>query len=154
MDLSQPVLLTSEGLDKLKQELAQTQARRSEAAERLREAAQPGDVEDNPEYEQAREELARIDDRIYELTEMIGRAKIIQGTGAAEAGPGSTLLVEDEDGEESEYHLVGAIEADPPTGRISVESPIGHALMGQKKGGRVTVEVPAGTVTLTIKDVR
>lgn len=154
MDLSQPVLLTSEGLAKLKQELAQMQARRAETAERLREAAQPGDVEDNPEYEQAREDLGRIDDRIYELTEMIGRAQIIQGTGSAEAGPGSTLVVEDDEGEESEYHLVGAVEADPPTGRISVESPIGHALVGQKKGTKVTVEVPAGTVTLTIKDVR
>jgi transcription elongation factor GreA len=154
MDLSQPVLLTSEGLAKLKQELQATQARRVEAAERLREAAQPGDVEDNPEYEQAREELSRVDDRIYELTEMIGRAKIIQGTGAAEAGPGSTLVVEDDDGEESEYHLVGAVEADPNSGRISVESPIGHALVGQRKGSKVTVEVPAGTVTLTINEVR
>jgi transcription elongation factor GreA len=152
MDLSQPVLLTSEGLAKLKRELESTQARRVEASERLREASQPGDVEDNPE--QAREELSRIDDRIYELKEMIGRARIIQGTGAAEAGPGSTLVVEDEEGEQSEYHLVGAVEADPPTGRISVESPIGHALVGQRKGSRVVVEVPAGTVTLTIKDVR
>jgi transcription elongation factor GreA len=154
MDLSQPVLLTSEGLAKLKQELQGTQARRIEVAERLREAAQPGDVEDNPEYEQAREELSQVDDRIYELREMIGRAKIIQGTGAAEAGPGSTLVVEDEQGEESEYHLVGAIEADPNSGRISVESPIGHALVGLRKGSKVTVEVPAGTVKLTIKDVR
>lgn len=154
MDLSQPVLLTSEGLAKLKQELQATQARRIEVAERLREAAQPGDVEDNPEYEQAREELSRVDDRIYELQEMIGRAQIIHGTGAAEAGPGSTLVVEDEQGEESEYHLVGAIEADPNSGRISVESPIGHALVGLRKGSKVTVEVPAGTVSLTIKDVR
>lgn len=154
MDLSQPVLLTSEGLAKLKQELQATQARRIEVAERLREAAQPGDVEDNPEYEQAREELSRVDDRIYELQEMIGRAQIIHGTGAAEAGPGSTLVVEDEQGEESEYHLVGAIEADPNSGRISVESPIGHALVGLRKGSKVTVEVPAGSVTLTIKDVR
>jgi transcription elongation factor GreA len=154
MDLSQPVLLTAEGLTKLKQELLAIQNRRGEAADRLREAFQPGDVEDNPEYEQAKEELSRIDDRIYELNEMIGRAKLISGTGSGVAAPGSTIVVQDENGAESEYHLVGAVEADPGTGRISVESPVGRSLVGCRKGDEVSVEVPAGTVKLTVKEVR
>jgi transcription elongation factor GreA len=154
MDLTQPVLLTAQGLAKLKRELDEMRTRRGEAAERLREAFQPGDVEDNPEYEQAKEELGRIEDRIYELEEMIGRAQIIEGTGSATAGPGSTIEVEHDDGELVEYHLVGAVEADPGEGLISVESPVGRALVGTRKGDRVRVEVPAGIVGLTVKAVR
>jgi transcription elongation factor GreA len=154
MDLSEPVLLTQGGLLKLKQDLERAQARRLEAFERMKEAAQPGDIEDNPELEQAKEEVARFDDRIYELQEMIGRAQIIEGRNSAVAEPGSTIEVEDDEGETIVYYLVGAVEADPGTGRISVESPVGSALVGRRAGERISVQVPAGTVELTIKTVR
>ncbi|MGH7867935.1 MAG: GreA/GreB family elongation factor, partial [Candidatus Dormibacteraceae bacterium] len=75
MDLTQPVLLTAQGLTKLEHELEQLTERRVAAASELKDALQPGDVEDNPEYEQAKETLGRINDRIYELQEMIGRAQ-------------------------------------------------------------------------------
>jgi transcription elongation factor GreA len=153
MDLTQPVLLTAEGLAKLKQDLEITKARRVEAADRMKEAAQPGDIEDNPEFEQAKEEVARLDDRIYELQEMIGRAQIIEGKASSVAEPGSTIEVVDEDGDTLTYHLVGAVEADPGAGRISVESPVGRALVGKRQGDRVSVSVPAGTVQLTVKAV-
>jgi transcription elongation factor GreA len=154
MDLSEPVLLTAGGLQKLKQDLERAQARRMEAFERMKEAAQPGDIEDNPELEQAKEEVARWDDRIYELQEMIGRAQIIEGrSNSGVAEPGSTLEVEDDEGETIVYHLVGAVEADPGRGRISVESPVGRALVGKRAGERISVEVPAGMVELTIKTV-
>src|SRR5215472_12235571 len=153
MDLSEPVLLTQGGLLKLKQDLERAQARRLEAFERMKEAAQPGDIEDNPELEQAKEEVARFDERIYELQEMIGRAQIIQGRNSDVAEPGSTIEVEDEEGESSVYYLVGAVEADPIAGRISVESPVGRALVGKRAGERVCVEVPQGTIELTIKAV-
>jgi transcription elongation factor GreA len=155
MDLSEPVLLTAGGLQKLKQDLERAQARRLEAFERMKEAAQPGDIEDNPELEQAKEEVARFDDRIYELQEMIGRAQIIsEGRNSGVAEPGSTIEVEDDEGETVVYYLVGAVEADPGKGRISVESPVGRALVGKRAGERVSVEVPAGMVELTIKTVR
>ena len=154
MDLSEPVLLTAGGLQKLKQDLERVQARRLEAFDRMKEAAQPGDIEDNPELEQAKEEVARLDDRIYELQEMIGRAQIIEGRNSGVAEPGSTIEVEDDEGETIVYYLVGAVEADPGTGRISVESPVGRALVGKRAGERVSVQVPAGTVELTIKIVR
>ncbi|HZU16226.1 MAG TPA: transcription elongation factor GreA [Candidatus Dormibacteraeota bacterium] len=154
MDLNQPVLLTAGGLEKLKQDLEQARARRIEAAERMKEAAQPGDIEDNPEFEQAKEEVARLDERIYELEEMIGRAQIIEGQSSGVAGPGSAIEVEDEEGETVVYHLVGAVEADPANGRISVESPVGRALVGKRAGDRVSVDVPAGTIQYTIKAVR
>lgn len=154
MDLSEPVLLTAAGLTKLKQDLEQVRARRIDAFERMKEAAQPGDIEDNPELEQAKEEVARFDDRIYELQEMIGRAQIIEGRNSGVAEPGSTIEVEDDEGETIVYYLVGAVEADPSSGRISVESPVGRALVGKQAGERVSVQVPAGTVELTIKNVR
>jgi transcription elongation factor GreA len=153
MDLSEPVLLTAGGLAKLKQDLEREQVRRTEAFERMKEAVQPGDIEDNPELEQAKEEVARLDDRIYELQEMIARAQIIVGRKSETAEAGSTIEVEDGDGDSVTYHLVGAVEADPGTGRISVESPVGRALVGKRAGERVSVQVPAGTVELTIKAV-
>ena len=153
MDLTQPVLLTAEGLAKLKHDLGIVSERRIEAADRMKEAAQPGDIEDNPEFEQAKEEVARLDDRIYELQEMIGRAQIIEGKASSVAEPGSTIEVVDEDGDTLTYNLVGAVEADPGAGRISVESPVGRALVGKRQGDRVSVSVPAGTVQLTVKAV-
>jgi len=119
----------------------------------MKEAAQPGDIEDNPELEQAKEEVARLDDRIYELEAMIGRAQIISGRNSSVAGPGSTLQVVDDTGETITYHLVGAVEADPSTGRISVESPVGRALVGKRAGDSISVDVPAGTIGLTVKAV-
>src|SRR5438445_10757822 len=99
MDLSEPVLLTPEGLEKLKRDLDQAQKRRAEAGDRLKEAFQPGDIEDNPEYEQAKEEVGLLDNRIYELQEMIGRAEIIKESHSSVAGPGSTVVVVDVDGQ-------------------------------------------------------
>jgi transcription elongation factor GreA len=154
MDLTEPVLLTAEGLQRLKGELEVARQRRLEAAERLKEAFQPGDIEDNPEYEQAKEEVGLLDSRIYELEEMIGRAQIITESHSSVVGPGSTIEVLADDGESETYHLVGAVESDPATGRISVESPVGRALVGKRKGDKVTVSVPAGMLTLTIKAVK
>ena len=153
VDLNEPVLLTPEGLERLKKELELARARRVEAADRLKEAFQPGDIEDNPEYEQAKEEVSLLDGRIYELEEMIGRAQILHEHHGSVAEPGSTIEVEEEDGTTSTYHLVGAVESDPSTGRISVESPVGRALVGKRKGDRVSVSVPSGTLTLTVTAV-
>lgn len=154
MDLSEPVLLTAGGLEKLKQDLTLAKQRRIEAFERIKEAAQPGDIEDNPEFEQAKEEVARLSERIYELEEMIGRAQIIVGGHSGVAAPGSTIEVEDGEGETFEYHLVGAVEADPVKGWISVESPVGSALLGKRPGDKVSVLAPDGTIELTVKGIR
>jgi transcription elongation factor GreA len=154
MDLTEPVLLTPEGLEKLKRDLDVALQKRAEAGERLKEAFQPGDIEDNPEYEQAKEEVGLLDSRIYELQEMIGRAQIIKEPHSNVAGPGSTIDVVDSDGHAETYHLVGAVESDPSAGRISIDSPVGRALVGKKKGDRITVSVPSGSLTLSVKAVK
>lgn len=153
MDLTEPVLLTPAGLERLKVDLEAARERRLEAAERLKEALQPGDVEDNPEYEQAKEELGRIDERIYELEEMIGRSKLLEEKHGSVAEPGSTVEVDDPSGETVTYHLVGAVESDPAAGMISVESPVGRALVGSRKGDRVKVSTPAGELVLVVRGV-
>src|ERR1700751_4030965 len=103
MDLTEPVLLTPEVLEKLKGDLEVATRRRGEAGERLKEAFQPGDIEDNPEYEQAKEEVGLLDSRIYELQEMIGRAQIIRDTHSSVAGPGSTIEVVAHEGGSGRY---------------------------------------------------
>ena len=153
MDLTEPVLLTPEGLEKLKRDLEVALKRRAEAGERLKEAFQPGDIEDNPEYEQAKEEVGLLDSRIYELQEMIGRAQIIKDTHSSVVQPGSTIEVVDTEGDAETYHLVGAVEADPASGRMSVESPVGRAVLGKRKGDRITVNAPSGVIQLTVKAV-
>jgi transcription elongation factor GreA len=153
MDLTEPVLLTPEGLERLKQELESVRARRQEAGERMRDAFQPGDIEDNPEYEQAKEEVALLDSRIYELEEMIARAQLIEERHGSVAEPGSTIEIVDDDGTVERYHLVGAVESDPSSGRISIESPVGRALVGKRKGDRVTVSAPSGTLNFTVRSV-
>ncbi len=154
MDLGEPVLLTAEGYEKLKRDLEEARARRRDAADRMREAAQPGDIEDNPEFEQAKDEVAALDARIYELEEMIGRAQIIEERHGGLAQPGSTIEVEDSEGEVETWHLVGAVESDPASGRISVESPVGRALLGKRPGDKVTVNTPSGTVAFTVKAIQ
>jgi transcription elongation factor GreA len=153
MDLTEPVLLTPEGLERLKHELEAVRERRKEAGERMRDAFQPGDIEDNPEYEQAKEEVSLLDGRIYELEEMIGRAQLIHERHGSIAEPGSTIQIEDDEGTLETYHLVGAVESDPSSGRISIESPVGRALVGKRKGDKVTVSVPSGTLNFTVKSV-
>src|SRR5258706_5698584 len=91
MDLTEPVLLTPEGLEKLKRDLEVALKRRAEAGERLKEAFQPGGIEDNPGYEQAKEEVRLLGSRIYWLQGVIGSGQIIKETPSSTAQPGSTI---------------------------------------------------------------
>src|SRR5438445_11728686 len=114
MDLTEPVLLTPEGLEKLKRDLEVALKRRAEAGDRLKEAFQPGDIEDNPEYEQAKEEVGLLDSRIYELQETIGRAQNIKESHTSVAGPAPTIDVVDSDAPAEADHLNGPVAADQP----------------------------------------
>lgn len=150
-------ILTVEGLAKLEAELENLRTvRRQEVAERLKVAISYGDISENSEYDDAKSEQAFIEGRILELEQMIKTATIIEGE--REAGVvslGSTVLLKDlEFGDEETYTIVGTTEADPFKNRISNESPVGIAILGQKVGAVVTARTPAGELSYEILDIK
>ncbi len=147
--------VTKEGLKQLQDELDNLRnTRRKEVAKRLEEAISYGDLSENSEYEEAKNEQAFLEGRIMELEEMIKHAKVISTTKHTKVVElGSTVLirrVKPREGENEEYTLVGSTEADPMNQRISNESPIGAALLDHKEGDEVDLVAPAGKVTYKI----
>ncbi|HOQ36525.1 MAG TPA: transcription elongation factor GreA [Acetivibrio sp.] len=151
------VVLTYEGLQKLEQELENLKTvRRREVAERIKQALSFGDLSENSEYDEAKNEQAYVEGRIVQLENMLKNAKVIDEdevkTDAVSIG--SKVKVFDlEFDEEVEYHIVGSTEADPSKYKISYESPVGKALIGKKKGTMVEVEVPDGVIKFKILEI-
>ncbi|RMF77233.1 MAG: transcription elongation factor GreA [Chloroflexi bacterium] len=149
--------LTPEGLANLEKRLRHLiEARRPEVAERLRRALEEGgDLSENAEYEDAKNEQAFIEGEIIRLESIISSAEIIESTGQSDVVvPGSHVTVTEKGKRTKEvYHLVGSAEANPREGKISVESPLGKALLGAKKGDKVTVAAPDGDIVFTIKSI-
>jgi transcription elongation factor GreA len=139
------VLLTEEGLKKIQEELLNLkEVRRKEVIERIQEAVAHGDLSENADYAQAKEEQAFIEGRIQELEEMQKNAEIIAHNGNHNiVGIGSTIVVKS-NGKEITYTIVGSNEANPAQGRISNESLVGKTLLGTKVGDKVVVETPSG----------
>lgn len=148
------VLLTEEGLEKLKQELETLKTeKRHEVAERLKEAIAQGDLSENSEYDAAKEEQAFIESRIVTLENMIRNAKIINKNTQDKniVSVGSKVTIQEiPEGDVETYTIVGSAESDPLSGRISNESPIGAELIGKKVGETVDVPVPSGTIQFKI----
>jgi transcription elongation factor GreA len=138
-------LLTQEGLTKLNEELKfLINDKRKEVIERIREAAAHGDLAENADYAQAREEQSFVEGRIQEIEDMIKNAEIITAsTQHSSVTIGSTIKVR-VDNDEKTYTIVGSNEANPLEGKISNESLVGKALLGKKIGDRVTVTTPVG----------
>lgn len=141
-------LLTQEGLEELKTEIEELKVnRRKEVAEKIREALAFGDISENSEYDEAKNEQADVERRIAKLEHMIKNARIIQDNDddSGIINVGSRVKVEDlEFNEEMEYKIVGSAEADPFKGKISNVSPLGKNLIGKKPGETVVVETPDG----------
>jgi transcription elongation factor GreA len=137
--------ISKDGLEKLRSELDEmVNVRRNEVAQRIHDAKEHGDLTENAEYEDAKNEQAFVEGRIQTLEALIKNATIIdENHGNDHVQVGSTVVVEGADGEER-YTIVGSAEAKPAEGRISNESPVGRALLGHRKGESVTVRVPAG----------
>ena len=151
-------ILTAEGLIKLEDELNNLRTvRRQEVAERLKVAISYGDISENSEYDDAKSEQAFIEGRILELEQMINTATIIDDTDNKKKGVvslGSVVVVKDmETGEEEVYTIVGTTEADPFENRISNESPVGAAILGQKVNTVVQVNTPVGELAYKIVKV-
>lgn len=156
-DSDEETLVTKEGLKKLKEELDNLKnVRRKEVSQRLKEAISYGDLSENSEYEEAKNEQAFVEGRIIELERKIKNAKIIadhEGR-AKDVNIGSTVTVNNiTEGEEQTYTIVGATEADPFEFKISNESPIGKALLSHVKGETVDVHTPSGIVKIEILKV-
>lgn len=153
------ILVTKEGLSKLKDELKHyKEVRRKEVAQRLKEAISYGDLSENSEYEEAKNEQAFVEGRIIELEKMVDNAQIIiEGKVADKVVQiGATVTVQNvsENDEPETYTIVGSTEADPMEQKISNESPIGAALLGKGKNDVVKVRVPAGTYEYKILKVK
>lgn len=122
-------------------------------AKRVDEAKQLGDLSENAEYHQAREDMAWAQSRVKEINNILDNAELVTaGSPSGIVGVGSSIEVE-VNGKAKEYTIVGAQEADPLSGKISNESPLGSAFVGKKKGDKVEVEVPAGVQTYKIKKI-
>lgn len=149
--MSKKYLLTPEGLEKLNQELKNLVTdKRKEVIERIREAAAHGDLSENADYAQAREEQSFIEGRIQEIEDIIKNAEIITAASHHNnVSVGSTILVKI-NGQERKYTIVGSNEANPKDGKISNESLVGKSLLGRKIGEKFKVSAPAGEMDYEI----
>ena len=151
---NKPTYISKDGLEKLRHELEElVSARRPEIAQRIHDAKEHGDLTENAEYEDAKNEQAFVEGRIQLVEALIKNATIIDEHHSTEhVQIGSTVKVSSDDGEES-FTIVGSTEARPTEGRISNESPVGRALLGKKKGEKVLVKVPAGDFTYKVVSI-
>jgi transcription elongation factor GreA len=151
------VILTLEGLNKLEKELDNLKSvKRREVAERIKQAIEFGDISENSEYEDAKNEQAFIEGRILQLEKMLRNAKVIddQEVDDRAVTVGCTVKLRDlENEDEFEYTIVGSAEADPSKAKISNESPVGKAILGKTVGSIVEVSVPAGTLRYEVEAI-
>lgn len=147
--------LSNEGFKKLKAELELLGTeKRKEIAERLEYAKSLGDLSENAEYHQTKEEQIAMETRIAELEDMLGRAVIITKPASRVIAIGSTIFAQKQGSERIDrYFIVGSAEADPEKSKISNESPLGSSFLGKKKGEEVSVETPKGKTKYRIIDV-
>jgi transcription elongation factor GreA len=152
------VLLTPEGLENLKKEIAYlTTEKRREVAERIKHAREFGDISENSEYDDAKNEQAMLEQRIIQLEERLSRARLIESEDAPKGvvAVGTRVRLRDLDAKETiEYVIVGSAEANPREQKLSNESPVGKAILGKKKGETVEVAAPRGSLKYKIMDVK
>src|SRR4051794_26750903 len=146
--MQRDVLLTPEGLDKLKEEIEHlSTVKRREVAERIKEAREFGDISENSEYDDAKNEQAMLEARIASLEEKLRSASVIDASelDSDVVRVGSLVSVKDEgSGKSLKYTIVGSTEANPSENKLSNESPVGKALLGRKKGDTAKVQLPNG----------
>jgi len=152
------VLLTPEGLEKLKEEIQYlTTDKRREVAERIKHAREFGDISENSEYDDAKNEQAMLEQKIVQLEERLRRARVIEAEDVPKGivAVGTRVRLKDVDANETiEYHIVGSAEANPAEYKLSNESPVGKAIMGHKKGETVEVAAPRGSLKFKIMDIK
>ena len=147
--------LSAERLEELKQELNYLKTvREKEVADQIKEARSFGDLSENAEYDEAKNEQGKLYSRIAELEEILQHVVIVDESAASDAITiGCTVTVRAKDGKEASYKIVGSQESDPMHGIISEESPFGKALIGAKEGQEVIVEAPFGNIHYTVAKI-
>lgn len=146
--------LTQAGAQELKVELSGLIGQRKEVAERIKSARELGDLSENAEYQTAREDQDRLESRVSELEHILQNLDLIKkpsSNGSVKLG--STVKLKSSDGKTKDFQVVGTMEADPLSGKISDESPIGQALMGKKTGDRVEIKLGRDLVTYKITTI-
>ena len=156
--MDREVILTEEGYAKLKEEIEYlSTTKRREVAERIKEAREFGDISENSEYDDAKNEQAQLFYRIQSLEQKLRNARVVDtehlSTDAVSIGAHVTLK-DTKSKATREYSIVGSAEADPKNGRLSNESPVGKALLGRKKGEKVTIPTPRGPLQYQIVDIQ
>ena len=155
--IEKEVFLTAEGLEKIENELDELKTvKRREVAERIKQALAFGDISENSEYDEAKNEQAQLEERIIKLESTLRNAVVIddEDISVESVSVGSKVTLKDiEFDEEVEYTIVGSAEADPYEGKISNESPVGSALIGGKAGEVVDVQVPDGVIKYEIVSI-
>jgi transcription elongation factor GreA len=155
--MSKEVLMTADGLKKIEEELNFLKSvRRRETAEKIKAALAFGDISENAEYDEAKNEQAELEKRIMKLEGIVGNVKLIDESELKkdEVGVGSLVTVKDIDfNEVTEYSIVGPTEADPYENKISNESPVGKALLGKRVGETIEVQVPDGFAKFQIMKI-
>lgn len=151
------VILTVDGLAKLEAELEELKTvKRKEVAEKIKVALSFGDLSENSEYDEAKNEQAMVEARIVQIETMLKNVKVLDDDelNTETVNVGSKIKIKDlEYDEVLEYHLVGSTEADPTKGKISDESPVGKALLGHRVGETVEAEAPAGVLRFEILEI-
>lgn len=157
IELAREIILTADGLKKLQAEFETLKTvKRKEVAEKIKVARGFGDLSENSEYDEAKNEQAIVEARISELEAMLKVARVLDESEVANdtISVGSKVKVKDLEFDEiEEYFMVGSTESDPLNQKISDESPLGSALMGKKEGDKITVETPGGAVPYVILGV-
>ena len=151
--MSSQLLLTTQGLEKLRNELDRLMQRRKAVVERIRTARDYGDLSENSEYEDAKNEQSFVEGRIMELEDSIKRAKVVAKNGTGNVELGSTVVLK-MDGQKLEYTIVSSSESDPASGKISSESPLGYSLLGKAKGEKVEIATPNGKMECEIIEIK
>lgn len=155
---SKQVILTYEGLKKIEEELEQLKTvRRKEVTQKIKTALSFGDLSENSEYDEAKNEQAFVEGRIATLENMLKNAKVIdeEDVKTDVISVGATAKVRDlEFGDEMEITIVGSAEADPTQMKISNEAPIGRGLLGHKVGDRVDIQIPDGTISYEVLEIK
>jgi transcription elongation factor GreA len=148
-------LMTKETHDSLERELKElVSVRRKEVAAALESAKSQGDLSENAEYHEAREEQAMVEHRIGQIEEMLKHAEIVKRHSTDLVEVGATVIVKKSDGSKSTFTLVGSEETDIAAGKISYQSPLGQALMGKKKGECAIVTTPKGEVCYDVVEIK